>query len=362
MPESLAFEYSLNGTDFVEIGFSGEQTETYSLGESHTYTFDRVINPVALRITLKQQDGVTGNHCVGLTEAEIMTYAGKLEYDSSAALSGITVDGNATAGFHADTFTYEAEGTADSDITVQAEQNVGVTILPAYQDIVRILTVSEDGTDSRIYEVTLKTAVCTHEHTEIRDAKEATCTEDGYTGDIYCTDCGQKIGDGSAVSAKGHSYDSGVVTTEPTTEAEGVKTYTCTACGETKTESIPKLTTAKKVPTVTVSAVKASGGKIALKGQFADYENADDYYTVTAHGLVYYSSAKLGTKNLTVNTPGRTRVNFANYKADGSFTYNMKPTYASTKYRVRAFLAYTDENGKTIYAYSDPITVSYNTL
>ena len=38
-----------------------------------------------------------------------------------------------------------------------------------------------------------------------------------------------------------HNWGEGVVTTEPTTEAEGVKTYTC-ECGETKTESIAKLT------------------------------------------------------------------------------------------------------------------------
>ena len=40
----------------------------------------------------------------------------------------------------------------------------------------------------------------------------------------------------------------------------------------------------------------------------------------------------------------------------------MTPAYATTKYTVRAFLAYTDENGRTVYVYSDPIIVSYNTL
>lgn len=38
-----------------------------------------------------------------------------------------------------------------------------------------------------------------------------------------------------------HSWDAGVITTEPTYEAAGVRTYTCTLCGETKTEEIPKL-------------------------------------------------------------------------------------------------------------------------
>ena len=41
---------------------------------------------------------------------------------------------------------------------------------------------------------------------------------------------------------KTHTWDAGKVTTEPTETAEGVKTYTCTVCGATKTEAIPKLT------------------------------------------------------------------------------------------------------------------------
>ena len=38
----------------------------------------------------------------------------------------------------------------------------------------------------------------------------------------------------------GHTWDSGVVTSSPTCKDEGVKTYTCTVCGETKTETIAK--------------------------------------------------------------------------------------------------------------------------
>ena len=45
---------------------------------------------------------------------------------------------------------------------------------------------------------------CAHENTELRNAKEATCTEPGYTGDTYCKDCGEKIGTGTAIPAKGH--------------------------------------------------------------------------------------------------------------------------------------------------------------
>ena len=80
-----------------------------------------------------------------------------------------------------------------------------------------------------------------HIHTEIRGAVAATCTAGGYNGDTYCTDCGVKTKTGTATPALGHNY-TGKVTTEPTTEKEGVRTYTCDRCGHSYTESIPKLT------------------------------------------------------------------------------------------------------------------------
>lgn len=79
-----------------------------------------------------------------------------------------------------------------------------------------------------------------HVHTEIKGAVAATCTAGGYTGDTYCTDCGVKIKTGTAIPAFGHNYTS-KVTTEPTTDREGVRTYTCDRCGHSYTESIPKL-------------------------------------------------------------------------------------------------------------------------
>jgi len=93
-----------------------------------------------------------------------------------------------------------------------------------------------------------------HGETEVKDARAATCSAEGYTGDTYCTVCDAKIADGEAIPATGkHSYDKGVVTKEPTTSKEGVKTFTCTVCGTTKTEKIKKLT-----PKVNFTDVKKS--------------------------------------------------------------------------------------------------------
>ena len=78
-----------------------------------------------------------------------------------------------------------------------------------------------------------------HENTELRDVREATCAEDGYTGDLYCKDCGTKLQTGKVIAKKAHTWDAGVITTPATCTEKGVKTYTCTSCGGTKTNELP---------------------------------------------------------------------------------------------------------------------------
>ena len=62
-----------------------------------------------------------------------------------------------------------------------------------------------------------------------------------------------------------HTWNAGEVTAEPTTEAEGTKTYTCTTCGETKTEQLDKLppkaddNTGMIIAIVSASVVVAAG-------------------------------------------------------------------------------------------------------
>lgn len=58
-----------------------------------------------------------------------------------------------------------------------------------------------------------------HEHvTELRNAKAAACTEDGYTGDEVCTICGETISQGEVIEATGHHF----------------KGNTCLYCGATR--------------------------------------------------------------------------------------------------------------------------------
>ena len=82
---------------------------------------------------------------------------------------------------------------------------------------------------------------CAHENTELRNAKDATCTVSGYTGDTYCKDCGEIIASGKVIPAKGHTevIDAAVAATcEKTGLTEGKH---CSVCNTVlvKQEVIP---------------------------------------------------------------------------------------------------------------------------
>ena len=81
--------------------------------------------------------------------------------------------------------------------------------------------------------------------------KEATCTKSGSKSH-HCkrSGCNEKQ-DVTVIPATGHKWDNGVVTTEPTEETDGVRTYTCSRCRETRTEAIARLATPLPVITST---------------------------------------------------------------------------------------------------------------
>ena len=88
-------------------------------------------------------------------------------------------------------------------------------------------------------EKTEKISATGHQHTEIRNKKEATCKETGYSGDTWCKDCGKKILSGQAIAkTEDHSWNQGKITKEPTCKEKGEKTFTCSICGNTKTEKV----------------------------------------------------------------------------------------------------------------------------
>ncbi len=78
---------------------------------------------------------------------------------------------------------------------------------------------------------------------KIENVTESTCENGGsYDEVIYCTVCGKELSRTTIkTEAKGHKWDSGKITKEPTYTEQGTRTYTCTVCGKTKTETVDVL-------------------------------------------------------------------------------------------------------------------------
>ena len=119
-----------------------------------------------------------------------------------------------------------------SDTKTANVDNAG-NVTGVHEGIADITAVYGNFTDTKTVQVT------GHPNTELKNAKEATCKEDGYTGDQICKDCGATIEAGKTIPKKEHNWDSGKITTQVTCTEPGVKTYTCHNCGTTKTETIP---------------------------------------------------------------------------------------------------------------------------
>ena len=102
----------------------------------------------------------------------------------------------------------------------------------------KAISISSNGNDD-LLTANIHYNYVSHTHSYKDVVTAPTCTEKGYT--THTCACGDSYVD-TYTDALGHAWDEGKVT-KPATEAEaGIKTYTCTRCGETKTETIPKLT------------------------------------------------------------------------------------------------------------------------
>ena len=87
----------------------------------------------------------------------------------------------------------------------------------------------------------------------------ATCGEAGRV-DTICSNCGEVISTKEIPATGEHTWDNGTVTTEPTENEPGVRTFTCAVCGATKTAPIPATGTHDYQFTRTVAPTCTAGG------------------------------------------------------------------------------------------------------
>ena len=182
--------------------------------------------------------------------------------------------------------------------------------------------------------VSAEFAMTEHTNTEIRNAKDATCTEDGYTGDTYCKDCGIRIAKGEVIKALGHNYTS-KVTEAATTQKAGVITYTCSRCGHTYTESIkalPKPIVAKPLKT----------GRNKIRLSWNKVSDADGYI-IYADACNTRSKKKEKTVKKVKTVVSGNRTTWTHKKLRSSTWY---------KYQVKAFKLV---NGKRVILSETPV-------
>lgn len=124
---------------------------------------------------------------------------------------------------------------------------------------------------------TLAGCGCKHEETKLVNAKDATCTTDGYTGDTICTKCNEVVIPGQVITAKGHIFSELMGARDASCSAEG---YTgdiyCTVCTEKVTpgEVIP---TTAHIPGDRTNVREASCYREGYTG---------DVYCVACYGLI----------------------------------------------------------------------------
>lgn len=133
-----------------------------------------------------------------------------------------------------------------------------------------------------------------HQNIKIVNKKEASCTQDGYTGDIVCMDCGEKLEEGTVIAASGHKWGSAVVKTKATATKKGLKVSVCSVCKQTKQEIIPAKGAPKKgsilkSKTVSYKVTKAGlkGGTVRYMKNSAKVSSVKIPSTVTIEGITY---------------------------------------------------------------------------
>ena len=201
-------------------------------------------------------------------------------------------------------------------------------------------------------ETAITRSACEHTAGEIlytgSGEKAPDCMENGL-GHRECTKCHAILEKDIVVSALGHDYNEGEVTKEPTVESEGEKTYTCSRCGHTYTEAVPKkipreLWIDNLEPSVayTGSAVKQEGIRVYY-GETPLRETMD--YTIS-----YKNNTNAGTAQMIVAGKG-------NYTGKAVKTFTIEPINISTDSGITVIVTTVTETGKNL---KPAVTVTWN--
>lgn len=183
---------------------------------------------------LDESAGPAIDNCIQTVEVKTDKITASMpDFNSLAAPNNVQAEFNLTV-YNCKMETLGATKWTSSDVKTAAVDNTG-KVTGVHEGSADITATCGDFSATKTIQVT------GHPNTELKNAKEATCSKEGYTGDKICKDCGKTIEAGKTIPKKEHSWDAGKVTKAANCTEKGIRTYTCQSCNITRTEDIPAL-------------------------------------------------------------------------------------------------------------------------
>ena len=221
---------SMGGGRYIQTGTPGTETTTKQCTQSGTSTTDVAISITPAKLhnadgtyteTATANAGETIKYVGGFWGGEELTVTfnsnGTDDYPVEGTMEPQTVVANRNATLNKNTFTRKgynflnwntaADGTGDSyadGATVNLTENT--TLYAQWED--------------------------NHSLTKVINKKDATCTEDGYTGDTVCAICGKEITKGETIPATGHTEVVDAAVEATCTEPGKTEGKHCSVCNE----------------------------------------------------------------------------------------------------------------------------------
>ena len=160
------------------------------------------------------------------------------------------------------------------------------------------------GTDKENYlntetTITLIRSICEHEHTETINIKASTCSEKGYTGDLYCSDCEQILEKGNETDLKAHTYGkASYIWNSDRTKCTAEAACTAEGCDHKITE--------EAVITSEVLSVALGGEETQVTRFTAVFKSTDAFETqvIDVEGVIENNTVESGSGDDTGNESG----------------------------------------------------------
>lgn len=238
-PMWMVGQYGEINTLYAVFGKMGTETQTWNAYEGETSNFRKEYSVSGSGMTANDLYILEDNNHITQTRWEGLTADGKLPASGNAKFI-ITLKGNPAVGSYPVVF-YDNVSHRIINATIVVKHRV-----QKWLPVAATCTTAGYNTYWECLECgkCFSDEACTHETT--KEAMQVPALEHNYGNWQYlnATQHRHYCSHNTAhYETRNHTWNDGVITTQPTTTAEGVKTYTCTGCGGTKTESIPKIVT-----------------------------------------------------------------------------------------------------------------------